>query len=79
VTAAMIYYQIDQSGTWVAFNSGSMPRSLNTGNAYDIAVFTPSAPFECQSIAIKIDSTVTTQLFINDMQIEYRELRKRVS
>jgi hypothetical protein len=79
VTAAMVYYQIDQSGTWVAFNSGSMPRSLNTGVAYDIAVFTPSATFECQSIAIKIDSTVTTQLYINDMQIEYREIRKRVS
>ena len=79
ITAAMVYYQIDQSGTWIAFNSGSMPRSLDTGSAYDIAVFTPSATFECQSIAIKIDSTVTTQLYINDIQIEHREIRKRIS
>jgi len=79
ITAAMVYYQIDQNNTWTAFNSGSMPRSESSGAGYDIATFVPSATFECQSVSIKIEPTVTTGLYINDIQIEYREIRKRVS
>ena len=79
ITAAMVYYQVNQNNTWTAFNSGSMARSESSGAGYDIAIFTPSATFECQSVAIKIEPTVTTGLYINDIQIEYREVRKRVS
>ena len=79
VTAAMVYYQVNQNNTWTAFNAGSMARSESSGAGYDIAVFTPSATFECQSVAIKIEPTVTTGLYINDIQIEYRNVRKRVS
>jgi len=79
ITAAMIFYQINQNNSWVAFNSGSMPRSESTGAGYDIAVITPSSPFTCQSVALKIEPTVTTGLYINDIQIEYRNVRKRVS
>ena len=75
----MVYYQIDQNNTWTAFNSGTMPRSESNGAGYDIAIFTPSSTFTCQSMAIKIEPTVTTGLYINDIQIEYREVRKRVS
>ena len=79
ITSAMVYYQKDQNNTWTAFNSGSMARSESSGAGYDIAVFSPSSTFTCQSVALKIESTVTTGLYINDIQIEYREVRKRVS
>ena len=75
----MVYYQVNQNNTWTAFNAGSMARSESSGAGYDIAVFTPSATFECQSVSIKIEPTVTTGLYINDIQIEYRNVRKRVS
>ena len=79
ITAAMVYYQIDQNNTWTAFNSGSMARSESSGAGYDIAVFTPSSTFSCQSMAIKIESSVTTGLYINDIQVEFRNIKKRIS
>jgi len=79
ITAGMVFYQVNQNNSWVAFNSGSMARSESSGAGYDIAVFTPSSKFECQSVAIKIEPTVDTGLYINDIQIEYRTIRKRVS
>ena len=60
ITAGMVFYQVNQNNSWVAFNSGSMARSESSGAGYDIAVFTPSSTFECQSIAIKIEPTVDT-------------------
>lgn len=78
IPASNVYYQINQSGTWIAFSSGSFIQS--SGN-YKIAVFSPSSIVSFQSISFKIDIVegtnswdTDTGLYINDMQIEYRVL-----
>jgi len=78
VPAANVYYQINQSGTWVAFNSGSLTQA---NGVYKTAVFSPSSPVQCQSIAFKIDIEEGTngwdtesKIYINDMQAQYRTI-----
>jgi hypothetical protein len=76
VPAANVYYQINQSGTWVAFSTGSLTQA---DGVYKTAVFAPSSPVQCQSIAFKIDIAEGTngwdtesKIYINDMQAQYR-------
>jgi len=78
VPAANVYYQINQSGTWVAFNSGSLTQA---NGVYKTAVFSPSSPVQFQSIAFKIDIEEGTngwdtesKIYINDMQAQYRTI-----
>ena len=78
VASSSIYYQVNQSGSWNPLSTGSF---IQANNRYRIAVFAPSAPVSCQSIAFKIDVNegvngwdTETKLFINDMQIQYRLL-----
>jgi len=73
-----VYYQIDQSGTWNTMASGSFTQS---GSNYNIAVFKASTYLTFQSIAFKIETDLSnaTGLYINDIQVEYRPIKKRVS
>jgi hypothetical protein len=54
-----------------------------TGSGWKKLRATLSAPVECQSVAIKIKNTSPTGIVeglkINDVSVEYRVLRKRVS
>jgi len=53
---------------------------INTSNAWDVLNATLAAPVECQSMQIKITNpTSTGTININDISIEYRTIRKRVT
>ncbi len=78
IASSNVYYQIDQNGTWNAMTSGSFTQS---GNNYDIAVFKADDYPTFQSIAFEVKTNLSdaTSLYINDIQVEYRLVRKRVS
>ena len=83
-----LYYETNGGQDWdTAFASGSgvLPQG-NTGGAgylestsdggsqWGTAVFTPSSPVECNSIAFKLDLPSSGKFEVNDMTIEYRTL-----
>ena len=81
VPAANIYYQVNQSGTWVAFSSGSLAQA---NGVYKLAVFSVSSPVSFQSISFKIDVNegvnswdTESKIYINDMQMQYRLIRSK--
>ena len=64
---------VNPSGSVIGIYSGSTKQDLNinvSGYVLDEEQHGAQAP---------IEPTVTTGLYINDIQIEYREIRKRVS
>lgn len=59
------------------------PRTQDQNGAYKVAVFSleADAGVKCQSMAFKIETSLSTahQLYINDIQVEYRAIESQVS
>tara|TARA_R110002020_G_scaffold35259_1_gene106579 strand:+ start:1920 stop:5024 length:3105 start_codon:yes stop_codon:yes gene_type:complete len=59
------------------------PRTADQNGAYKVAVFSleADAGVKCQSMAFKIETSLSTahQLYINDIQVEYRAIESQVS
>ena len=59
------------------------PRTADQNGAYKIAVFSLEADtgVRCQSMAFKIEPSLTTehQLYINDIQVEYRTIESQIA
>jgi len=80
-------YSIDGKNSWTDFATGSSVSpagthsgDLNEATAWDVATFTPSSPISCQSIQFKFNPQEVDGTFdINDISIEYRIVKKRVS
>jgi len=74
-----VSYAVDGGSSFVDFTGDF----TGTGTGWKKLRATLSPPVECQSVSIKIKNTATTEtvegLKINDISIEYRILRKRVS
>tara|TARA_R110002020_G_scaffold64029_1_gene170336 strand:- start:159 stop:2726 length:2568 start_codon:yes stop_codon:yes gene_type:complete len=88
-----LYYETDGGQDWdteFATGSGVLPQG-NTGGAgylestsgsgaqWGTAVFTPSSPVECNSIAFKLDLPSSGKFEVNDMTVEYRVLRTKAA
>jgi hypothetical protein len=59
------------------------PRTADQNGAYKVAVFSLEADtgVRCQSMAFKIEPSLTTehQLYINDIQVEYRTIESQIA
>ena len=75
-----IYYDTNGGTTFSNYFTGAFS---GTGSGWKQVRATLSSPVECQSFALKISNSVETGitegLKINDISLEYRVLRKRVS
>ena len=54
--------------------AGYLESTSDGGATWGTAVFTPSSPIECNSIAFKLDLPTSGKFEVNDMTIEYRIL-----
>ena len=57
--------------------SGYLESTSESGETWDVAVFTPSSPISCQSIQFELDPPTSATLEINDITIEYRIIRNK--
>ena len=69
-------YAIDNKSS---FTNISGTNFIDTSGDYDVQTFSPTNPFEGQSIRLKIKNFTGRNLEINDITIQYRQLLKRVS
>tara|TARA_R100000329_G_C7617877_1_gene219522 strand:- start:866 stop:4090 length:3225 start_codon:yes stop_codon:yes gene_type:complete len=70
----------DGTITTGAGDSDTLPITGNSGADWDIAVFKPASPIECQSIQLRFNPPSSGVIEINDITFEYREIpNKRVS
>jgi len=84
-----LQYALDGGFNWTSFGTSTVGGSdstsqlqasgTGTGEYWDIVKFTLSTPVTCQSIKLKMDANTNAKLNINDMTIEFRIIRKRVS
>ena len=61
------------------FSNESLSNFVDTSGNYDVQTFSPTVPFEGQSIRIKIKGFTGADLEINDITIQYRSLLKSAS
>ena len=71
-----VHYAVDNKTT---FTNISGTNFVNTSNNYDVQTFSPTVPFEGQSVRLKIQGFTGVNLEINDITIEYRSLLKAAS
>jgi len=72
-----LFYALDGSTTFI--NTHLSSTFSNSITDWDVAVCTFSTIKSCQSIAFQIKAGSSTRLDVNDISIEYRQLRKRVT
>tara|TARA_X000001388_G_scaffold343_1_gene536 strand:+ start:35 stop:3073 length:3039 start_codon:yes stop_codon:yes gene_type:complete len=81
IPATRVFYQINQNGNWLAMDvSNSTTNGFPQKNGvYGLSVFAPSSIVSFQSIAFKLDFSLSnaTKFYVNDIQIEYRVINKR--
>jgi hypothetical protein len=85
VQANPMEYSVDGKGSWTDITTGAGTittdagdsDTLPTASAWDVAVFKFASPISCQSIQLKFNPPDSALMEINDMTIEYREIRSR--
>jgi hypothetical protein len=71
-----VEYAVDNK---TSFTTISGTNFVNTSGNYDVQTFSPTVPFEGQSVRIKIKGFTGIDLEINDITIQYRSLLKSAS
>jgi hypothetical protein len=71
-----IEYAVDNKTSFTAISGTNF---VNTSGSYDVQTFSPTVPFEGQSVRIKIKGFAGANLEINDITIQYRSLLKSAS
>jgi len=59
--------------------AGYLESTASSGRTWDVATFTADSIPSCQSIQFKFNPPSAGTFNINDISIEYRQLRKRVT
>lgn len=74
----------NRSFNYFATGTGVTPQGDSGGAGYlesstdwDVAVFTPSSPVECQSIQFAFDLPTSATFEVNDVTVEYRVIRNK--
>jgi len=67
------------TGNGTATVGGSVSDTLPLASSWDVVKFTPASPISCQSLQLKFNLPSAGTFNINDVSIEYRQLRKRVN
>ena len=71
-----VEYAVDNKTSFTAISGTNF---VNTSGDYDVQTFSPTVPFEGQSIRLKIKGFAGADLEINDITIQYRQLLKSAS
>ena len=71
-----VEYAVDNKTSFTAITGTNF---VNTSGNYDVQTFSPTVPFEGQSVRIKIKGFTGVDLEINDITIQYRSLLKSAS
>jgi len=80
-------YSVDGKASWTDMTTGAGTITTDDGasdtlpiaSAWDVATFSLANPISCQSIQFKLNPPSSGTFDINDISIEYRPLRKKVS
>ena len=71
-----VEYAVDNKTSFTAISGKNF---ADTSGNYDVQTFSPTVPFEGQSVRIKIKGFTGADLEINDITIQYRSLLKSAS
>ena len=71
-----VEYAVDNKTSFTAISGTNF---VDTSGNYDVQTFSPTVPFEGQSIRLKIKGFAGVDLEINDITIQYRQLLKSAS
>lgn len=62
-----------------SFSTNVEAKDFSVATAWDVETFTPTAPIECQSFALKLTCPSSGTFNVNDITIIYRTISKEVS